>query len=336
MSLATKDSRPRPDSRLSGDCRRRLPKAPAPGLWNMHDTRTVLRLPATLAAALLLPVSWQERLLRRLAAGKRRRRPISVRNAESILGPFFARTGVAGDPRSWVEELLFHNEMARLLLFAQYRPRPPQPDILLQGAEEVTRALDTGRGAILWVAPMAYASLISKMAWHRQGWKVSHLSRYSHGGSGTRLGSHLINPLVCRVEDRYLGERVRIERGRSPAAAMRVIRRRLLENRPVSITALAGESRAAEAVLLGRRIRLSPGPPRLAAATGAALLPVFCWKEPDGRHVLRIGTALPTAGNPIGAVEGFVAAWESMLKRVPTQLAWPTAMGMFTAEEARS
>lgn len=302
----------------------------------MHDTRTALRLPATLAAALLLPEPWQERLLRRLAAAKRRRRPISVRDAERLLVPLFTRTGIAGEPHGWVEELLFHNEMAQLLLFAQYRPRPPQPDILLQGAEEVTRALDAGRGAILWVAPMAYASLISKMAWHRQGWKVSHLSRYSHGGSGTRLGSRLLNPLVCRVEDRYLGERVRIEPGRSPAVAMRVIRRRLLENHLVSITALPGESSTGGAALLGRRIRLSLGPPRLAATTGAALLPAICWREPEGRHVLRIGTALPTAGDPIGAVEGFAGALESVLQRFPTQLAWPTAIAMFTDGEGRS
>ncbi len=302
----------------------------------MHDTRTALRLPVTLAAALLLPESRWEVLLRRLAASKCRRRPVSVRNAERSLGPLFAATGVAGELRAMVEELLFHNEMARLLLLAQYRRHPPEPQILLRGAEEVTRVLDAGRGAILWVAPMAYASLVSKMAWHRQGWKVSHLSRYSHGGSSSRLGSRLINPLVRRVEDRYLGERVRIEFGQSPAAATRWIRRRLLENRLVSITALPGGGSTARASLLGRRIRLSLGPPRLAKATGAALLPVFCWKEPRGRHVVRVHAALPAFGDPTRAVEGFARGFESVLHRFPTQLGWPTATEMFADEEGRS
>ncbi len=42
------------------------------------------------------------------------------------------------------------------------------------------------------------------MAFHRAGLAVSHLSRASHGFSGSRLGVRVLNPIHTKVEDRYL------------------------------------------------------------------------------------------------------------------------------------
>ncbi len=288
-----------------------------------------MRLPFTLAMATLLPESRRRDLLRRLVAVKVARRPLSVRLAEQLLVPPFTLRGRVGDRTRFLDELLFENELARLAVFVRYRWRAPEPDIRVEGGESVAAALAAGRGAIFWVAPMAHASLVTKMAWHRQGWKVSHLSRYSHGGSSSRLGARLLNPLVCRVEDRYLAERVRMERDEPPAVAVRALRRRLRENRLVSITALAGRGENARPPFLGTRIRLSLGPPRLAAGLKTALLPVFCWREEANRFVVRIDPPLPLDGRPEVAAEAFARALGALVERYPAQIAWPTAIGVF-------
>ncbi len=301
-------------------------KAP---LWTAQDTRTALRLPFTLAMAVLLPENRRHDLLRRLVAIKVARRPLSVRLAERLLVPVFTVRRTIGDRTRFLTDLLFENELARLAVFLRYRRRAPEPDIRVEGGEAVAAALAAGRGAILWVAPMAHASLVAKMAWHRRGWMVSHLSRYSHGSSSSRLGARLLNPFVCRVEDRYLAERVRMRRDEPAAVAVRVLRRRLRENRLVSITALPGQGENARPPFLGGRIRLSLGPPRLAAGVNAALLPVFCWREDTDRFVVRIDPPLSLDAGPETATEAFARAFGALLERFPTQIAWPTAVGLF-------
>ena len=305
-----------------------------PPLWNAHDTRTLLRLPVALAMAVLLSDVRRQRLLRRAVAVKIRARSLSVRRAEELLVPLFLPVGVIEAVSPFLERLLLENELAMLQVLHHYRRRPTEPDIRIEGAHRVPEALAAGRGVILWVAPMAHAALVTKMAWHRAGWPVAHLSRYSHGVSATRLGARLLNPVVRRVEDRYLAERIVIGLDRSPATALQVLRRRLAQKRPVSITALAGTGSALAVPFLGRRLRLSLGPPRLARATGAPLLPVFCWRETEVRFVVSIGSPLPIADGPEAAVAGFARSFEPVLRRFPDQLRWPNSGELFETADA--
>ena len=180
---------------------------------------------------------------------------------------------VAYDLQGAVYELRMQNLRA-------WRPGGWSPKIKVEGAAHLDAALAQGRGAILWVGHFAFNSNTTKMALHRLGHRILHLSRPEHGFSKTRFGIAILNPVRCIPEDRWLAQRVVFDR-RAPAAAMRKLVQALRAGKPVSITAGNWEgSDLAEGELCGGRIAVATGAARLAAATGAALLPVFSVRDP--------------------------------------------------------
>jgi len=66
---------------------------------------------------------------------------------------------------------------------------------------------------------------------------------------------------------------------------MESVRRQLRENRLIAIAAVEHTDRPIEMPLFDGRISLAAGPPRLALATGAALLPVFARRVGTGFEV---------------------------------------------------
>lgn len=159
---------------------------------------------------------------------------------------------------------------------------PPSGTLASQGCtanfERVDAALRAGRGALLWVAHGFHGHLGAKVGFARAGLTVSHLSRATHGFSESRFGIRVLNRIQTVVEDRYLGERILIpSRGKAP---LDLLARRLGANGIVSITAQRGTGRTVEVPFLDGRLRLAGGAPALAHKTGAALLPVFAFRNP--------------------------------------------------------
>ena len=92
-------------------------------------------------------------------------------------------------------EILADVTLERLYPLRCHRPGGWQPACRVAGGEHIEAALAGGRGALLWVMPVRYSDLISKIALHRAGYEVSHLSRFNHPGSNTHLGRALVNPV---------------------------------------------------------------------------------------------------------------------------------------------
>jgi hypothetical protein len=184
-----------------------------------------------------------------------------------------------------------------LQLMRVYRPWGGTPDARLSGREHLEAAQAGGRGAILWVAPFRFGSLVTKVGAHGGGVGLVHLSRPTHGFSPTRLGRRFLNPIRCRAEDRFLEERVVIDAG-GPAAAMRKLRERLREGKVVSIL-LGPAPTAVEADFFDSRLAFPTGPLSLAASAGVEILPVFPLPAGLGRFEIRIGAplALPRDGS---------------------------------------
>jgi lauroyl/myristoyl acyltransferase len=274
--------RPRPDT--------------ARASWQADD----LVIAASLAG--LLPFAWllPERLWRGFCRAVARLpivdRKLLAGNADAIRR-CFAKIGQPAAMDLAVSLLAAVYEL-RLQNLRALWPGAWQPRIVLTGGEHLDAALAAGRGAVLWVGHFSFNSNVTKMALAARGQPAVHLSRPEHGFSKTRLGIALLNPLRCIPEDRTLRARIVYDRG-NPAAAMRRMMKTLQENGLLTITAGTWEgSDVAEGAMLGGRIGVALGAPRLAARTGAALLPVFTVRRPDGAFEVAIE---PPIGLPGGA-----------------------------------
>ncbi len=198
---------------------------------------------------------------------------------------------------------------ARLQILGSLGPwRSWHPDIRLCGEANLRKAFDNGRGAIVWVTDSLYSTLIFKMALHQAGYDGCQLSRPQHGFSNTPFGIRFLNPLWCRVENRFIAERVFIEDDNA-APALAILRARLAANRLVIITVAATAHRFVEVPFFGHQIRLPTGPIRLAQETGAALLPGFAFALDNGGFEVTINAALtlPDEQNTFASVAAHYA-----------------------------
>jgi lauroyl/myristoyl acyltransferase len=255
--------------------RRSLAARPA---WQASDLVIAGSLASLLLPAWLLPEAAWPMLCRALARIPwLTDRPLFVRTAASLQAALGERdhrraAALARNLQAAVYELRMQNLRA-------WRPGGWEPAIALEGEDNLVKALARGNGAVLWVAHFAFNSNITKIALHRRGYRVSHLSRPEHGFSKTRFGVAALNPVRCGSEDRYLAQRVVFDR-RAPSTAMRKMVQALRGNDVVSITAGAWEgSDLAEGPLCGGRLSIAIGASRLAAHAGAALLPVFSVRD---------------------------------------------------------
>jgi lauroyl/myristoyl acyltransferase len=149
-----------------------------------------------------------------------------------------------------------------------------RPTIETEGLERVHKALERGRGAILWSMRFSSTTVI-KQAFFRAGLPLTHLSREQHGSpSVTRLGVRVVSPLFCRAENSYLAERVQIPLDGS-LGYLNQLRKRLRANACVSIFGEHEGRQSAEVEVLGARWRFALGAPSLAWLEGAELLTVL-------------------------------------------------------------
>lgn len=213
---------------------------------------------------------------------------------------------IARDLQAAVYELRMQNLRA-------WRPGGWRPRIALEGEDRLQQALSLGRGAVLWVGHFAFNSGITKIALHRRGHRVSHLSRPEHGFSKTAFGIAALNPVRCLPEDRHLAQRIVFDR-KAPSTAMRKMVQTLRRGEIVSVTAGNWEgTELAEGELCGGRVSLAAGAPRLAAYTGAPLLPVFSVRDP--RLGFRVVIDEPIALQDLPPAEQAVAAAAEYLRR---------------------
>jgi lauroyl/myristoyl acyltransferase len=246
--------------------------------WQISDIMTCIGLAALLLPSWLLPErSWgplwracaripvltSGRAVRQTAKSIRAALGVSDRRAEAI----------ARDLKAATYELRMQDLRA-------WRPGGWEPKTTLEGEHYLLSALGADKGAILWVAPFVFNSGPTKIAFHRKGHRVSHLSSPKHGFSETAFGVRCLNRVRCIPEDRCLVQRIVFDR-RAPSTAMRRMMRALKGGEIVSIVAASTEgSEMVKAPILGGRLKVAVGAPRLAALTGAPLLPVFTVRDP--------------------------------------------------------
>lgn len=203
-------------------------------------------------------------------------------------------------------------------LLRGYRPFAAEPEVRLEGLENVRAALEAGRGAILWVAGCVSSDLITKLAFHQAGLRVVHLSRPTHGFSTSRFGMRLLNGVRRRREDRYLAARV-VTDDRNAPGPLRELYRTLNANGLVSITAGDEARSPIERPFLGRKLRIAPGAPLICGKTDARLLPAFTMRLEPGRYRVVVQPPIPIEGDrrPDSAVDGWVQRLDAFARAHP-------------------
>lgn len=304
------------------------PAAPArdPGTkaFSTTDLAVFLGLPLLFTISWLVPERLWPRLCRRIGplavpmlAGDA---PARVRLIRRTLGA----TRLKAAPKEILSELAGEQILSILQLLKGYRPGGWKPAIALSGKAHIEAALARGRGAILWVSYSVYGDLISKMAFHRAGLAVSHLSRASHGFSDTRFGARFLNRLQTAIEDRFIGERVSLT-AKGATGALDHLRARLGDNRAVTFTVHRNAKRPATVPFMDGQLHLAPGAAVLARKTGAPLLPVFAFRDETGGLTVTVGAPLemaeelPTEAVVEQAARQYAAALDPYVRRYPGQ-----------------
>ncbi len=289
-------------------------KSGRPPLWTAHDTRLSVELSSTLVASVLLSEEAFQRLVDWHLARKALGRSSALHGLADLLAGLWRGRYDASECERLARTTVLHRWLAQYHLMRQHVFPGWRPPIRLTGTEAVRAAQARGRGILFWVMPTAYSSLFTKMAFAVEGYAVSHLSRWSHGYSASRLGARIWNPVCCRIEDRYLDERVRMERGRPAAVALRRLLRKLDGGGMASITCGPEGAESERLPCLGGHVRIATGAPKLASRAGASLLPVFCARASDGRIEVRIEA--PLASGRDGGRSGLVAGLGEMVRRI--------------------
>ena len=182
-----------------------------------------------------------------------------------------------------------------LQLLRDYRPDGWQPETRVENADRIDAALSQGKGVILWVTSFVFSNQMTKMALNRAGYGVTHLSRPTHGFSESQFGVRVLNPIQTRIEDRYIRERVEIQKAR-PIDALRTLHGRLRDNGIVSITLNDETEHMLPVPFLAGTADIPRGPAELARMTGAVLLPVCTVREAHWRYVTHIGEPIAAPG----------------------------------------
>jgi hypothetical protein len=187
----------------------------------------------------------------------------------------------------------------------------------------LVEALQNGKGAVLWVSPTVFNSLPTKIALHAKGYKVSHLSSPVHGYSETRFGVDVLNRVRCIPEDRYLAQRIVFDSA-APTTAMRRMMRALKAGEVVSIVAANTEGfEMVEGPIFGGHLPVAVGAPRLAALTGAPLLPTFVVRDPQRGFRIVIEAPIPLDPNQESDARTVAAAAEYLRRSEPWVRQYP-------------
>jgi lauroyl/myristoyl acyltransferase len=254
------------------------------------DSALTIRVAAAWVVSGVLPERYWPHLTRTIASAAIWLRPEWRRSQLARLQPSHGDGDLAERRRILAERIAFGHE-SRLYGLREYWPGSREHRISVVGSEIVRESLTDAKGAILWIAPFVFGSIVTKIGLHRAGHAVHHLSRPTHGFGPSRWATRRLNPIWTRIEDRFLRERIVMFQG-TQTSALRTLRARLAENQVVSITVGDEGVHTVTVSLLGGDLRLATGPISLAEATGAPLIPVFTVCTAPGEFVVEIQSPL--------------------------------------------
>jgi KDO2-lipid IV(A) lauroyltransferase len=240
------------------------------------------------------------------------RRSVVLDQLERALGDGFdegARARIARESYRNFGRMTF--EYAR---FPRLTPDAIERTVSLSGREHLDRALEAGGGAIIVSGHSGNWELFATLA--TMGYPITFLVGEQH--------NLLVDRLMNRLRVRFGGEVVPM------TGSLKGIFRALRANRLVMM--LSDQDAGKRGVFvdfLGRPASTPYGSGRLAAATGAPLLPGMVVRQAHGRHEIAISPPVATPDPGLDTDErvrlltqGYTSAFEQFIRRYPEQYFW--------------
>ncbi|MEQ9812356.1 MAG: hypothetical protein RLO50_06215 [Azospirillaceae bacterium] len=284
---------------------RRVVADPSEAVWEAHAARSADRRMAStharreVAKVALLTADWTDCL-----------------PAERVV-----RAGLTAEKLRWLQALRCH------------QPGGWEPATRVEGDDALRHVLAAGRGAILWVPSLAFASLAGKLSLHRAGFRVSHLSRWYHGPSDTRLGIRFLNRYQVAAEAPLLAERLVVGRSGNAGPVLRTLAARLRAGRPVSVTFGHQGLSCLDLPFLTGVKTVATGPLKLARLTGAPMFTVWTERTGEGVYETRVeplfdprldsrGSANGSGDSEAAIVGRVLEGLAERVRRLPGQVFW--------------
>jgi hypothetical protein len=200
----------------------------------------------------------------------------------------------------------------------------------IEGQEHLDRALEAGRGVILWESSTFGRRVLAKLALASQGLRVVQVHADNHleglpGGydrrDQTRLFRAILRPFFQRSERSFADEIVLLSDTNTSLAYVKTLSARLRENRILCSSAEGARGwRFVVVDLFGRPRPFATGMLSLARTSGAAILPLFCFRDERGALRLVIEEPLAVPRDRAGAeelVRLHARRLESYIRRYP-------------------
>jgi KDO2-lipid IV(A) lauroyltransferase len=200
--------------------------------------------------------------------------------------------------------------------------------IRVQGLEHLQHALAKGHGALLLESSFLGRRNLAKVALHARGVDIVQVHASDHlagfwSRRETRVRRDVIRPFLEARELQFVREIVRIARAEPSLAFTRRLMSVLQDNR---VLCLSGEGRIGQKTVLVRFLaeerRFATGAMSLAKHSGAPLLPLFCWRDPDGEVTLVIEAPIDVATGARAAEAGtaaYIRLLDSYVRRYPSE-----------------
>jgi KDO2-lipid IV(A) lauroyltransferase len=201
----------------------------------------------------------------------------------------------------------------------------------LQGKQHLQRALDNGKGAILWVSNHFGRMTLSKQIMRENGFAVhkvhieDHLGGFQNDGAPTWVQHRIIRPFFERCERAVIAGTIYLPKSDS-LAFTRTFQERLKEN---AIVCAAGDAKSGKKFIPVKFLWLTDyfptGLVSLAKLSGAAMLPLFCVQETGDRASIIIESPISIDRDDDRerclekAVTQYVRLLESYIKKYPEQ-----------------
>lgn len=182
--------------------------------------------------------------------------------------------------------------------------------VRFEGWEHLEAARAEGRGVILATA-------------HFGNWEVL--------GGAIALSGVPLHVLVQRPSQDAFDRLFKEFRGRvgvstwenSGPASLRPVLRALARNEALGLLVdQHGESQDAIVTLFGHPVSAPTGPFFFAKRTGARVLPIFAFRQPDDTHVIRIGAPLPVTDDVEADCQALYACYEAAIREHPDHWLW--------------